>query len=63
MIDSVSLACWNVDGLFTKADGQRSCKLEDDFFQEMAKNFTIIGLVETHCGPEESRRRLQNISK
>lgn len=49
----VSLAYWNIDSLFNRIDGQRSCKLGEDIFCELANHYDIIGLVETHCGPDE----------
>ena len=48
--DSISLAYWNIDGLYSRAEGQ---KLENDVFLSCVKNFDIICLVETHCGPNE----------
>lgn len=51
--DNVSLGFWNIDGLYTRVEGQRLCKLDDDVFKTYIKNFDIIGLVETHLGSND----------
>ena len=51
--NSINLACWNIDGLFTRIGGQRFCKLNDQLFQTKTKNIDILCLVETHCGPND----------
>ena len=50
---NVSLAYWNIDSLFTRSEGLRSCKLNSEEFENCINTFDIIGLVETHCGPSE----------
>jgi exonuclease III len=52
-LDNVTIGYWNIDGLFTNADGQRSCKLDNIHFQQKAEKCDIFCLVETHCGPSE----------
>ncbi len=49
LLDNLSIAYWNIDGMFTRIDGQRSCKLDNVEFQQQATKFDIICLVETHC--------------
>ena len=50
---SIPIACWNVDGLFFRINGQRHCKLDDPLFGNMICKFDITGLVETHCGMDD----------
>ena len=50
---SIPIACWNVDGLFFRINGQRHCKLDDPLFGNTICKFDIIGLVETHCGMDD----------
>ena len=51
---SIRIACWNIDGMFQRIGGQRHCKLEDEFVKAEISQFDIVGLLETHCGPNES---------
>jgi exonuclease III len=48
------LACWNIDGLYQRIDGQRLCKLQYPEFQQEVLDIDILGLVETHVGSKES---------
>ena len=52
--NNVSLACWNIDGLFVNMNGHRFCKLDDDVFQSSISKLDIVCLIETHCGPQET---------
>ena len=52
--DNVSVAYWNIDGLFTRIGGQRSCKLDDENFIAQSNKYDIVCLVETHCSPNET---------
>jgi hypothetical protein len=48
------LACWNIDGLYQRIDGQRLCKLQYPEFQQEVLDIDILGLVETHVGSKGS---------
>ena len=43
--------CWNVNGLFRRSDNYS--KLDDTDFINQIKTFDIVGLVETHAGPDD----------
>ena len=49
-LQDISIAFWNVDGLFTNVDGQRYCKLNNPQFVKPLKKSDILCFVETHCG-------------
>ena len=51
----ISICMWNVRGLFKKSNGNGPPrnKLKEGEFLEQIKNDNIIGLVETHTGPED----------
>jgi hypothetical protein len=50
---NLSIGFWNIDGLYEGASNLRTCKLDYKNVKENLNNFDIIGLVETHCGPDE----------
>jgi exonuclease III len=52
--NNIALACWNIDGLFARIEGQRFCKLNDDSFLNAISMLDIVCLIETHCGPQEN---------
>lgn len=54
IVNPLSLAFWNVDALFTRTTGQRSCKLQDNGFLQVINKYDIIGFVETHCGTKDT---------
>ena len=45
---TLSITSWNVNGLFTRSNGDRFCKLDDESFDQFMKS-DIIGLLETHA--------------
>lgn len=47
----LNVCSWNVRGIYKKTEKYN--KLEDNDFTEQLKNYDIIGLVETHCGPDD----------
>ena len=49
MSGQLSLAYWNVDGLFKLIDGSSECKLSFPSFLSHLTKHVIICLVETHC--------------
>ena len=49
---TLRLTCWNVNGLFRRSHNY--CKLEDKEFIDSITGYDIIGLVETHVGPEDT---------
>ena len=50
---NLSIASWNIDGIFHRLDNERCCKLDDKTVIEKISKFDIIGLIETHCGPQD----------
>ena len=52
--DSLAIAAWNIDGIYHRIDNQRLCKLSDEKVINYVSKFDIIGLLETHCGPNEN---------
>jgi exonuclease III len=46
----LSLAYWNVDGLYKRIDGHKVCKFDDVDLQSKLNLYDIVCLVETHCG-------------
>ena len=52
--DSLAIASWNIDGIYHRIDNQRLCKLSDEKVINYVSKFDIIGLLETHCGPNEN---------
>ena len=48
----LKLTCWNVNGLFKRVNNY--CMLEDPLFLKAVSDFHIVGLIETHAGPEDS---------
>lgn len=52
--NSIALGCWNIDGLFSRANGQRLCKFDSDVFTDITCKLDIICLIETHCSPQET---------
>ncbi len=51
---NISIAYWNIDGLYQRCGGQRICKLDDPDVQNSLGRFDLIGLVETHCSNKDS---------
>jgi exonuclease III len=49
----LSIGYWNIDGLFSRINNQRFCKLQLDDVTSAIKKADIFGLVETHCGEED----------
>ena len=51
LANSISLACWNIDGLHYRLGNSatRHSKLDDECLLNSLKNHEIIYLVETHC--------------
>ena len=43
----LSISGWNVNGIFKNSSGAKTCKLEDEYFNEIMK-FDIVFLSETH---------------
>ena len=52
--NSLSLRYWNIDFIFSRVDGQRTCKLDDSQFQSDVSALDILCLVETHCDPDDT---------
>ena len=62
---NLSIASWNIDGLSSSrqmlnrrfqtmmTSSETCCKLDDKTVIEKISKFDIIGLIETHCGPED----------
>ena len=50
---NLSIASWNIDGIFHRLDNERCCKLDEKTVIEKISKFDIIGLIETHCGPQD----------
>ena len=48
---TLRLTCWNVNGLYRRTSNY--CKTEDNEFTDSVYGYDIIGLVETHAGPED----------
>ena len=48
----LNLSCWNVNGLFRRTEN--FCKLDDPTFVKAVSDFDVVGLVETHAGPDDS---------
>jgi exonuclease III len=48
---TLRVTCWNVNGLYKRS--QDYCKLEDESFKDAVNSYDIIGLVETHTGPDD----------
>lgn len=49
----LSIAYWNVDGLFCRIDNQKFCKLNDNRIFESLSSHDLICLVETHMSPND----------
>jgi exonuclease III len=47
----LKITCWNVNGLFNRT--QDYSKLEDPLFVDTLRESSIVGLVETHAGPDD----------
>jgi hypothetical protein len=43
----LSISGWNVNGIFKNSSGAKTCKLEDEYFNEIMKS-DIVFLSETH---------------
>ena len=50
-MNALRITCWNVNGLLRK---NLFNKLEDEEFFRSVNNYDIIGLVETHSGPDDN---------
>ena len=48
---TLKLTCWNVNGLFKRS--QSYSKLKDEAFLQRIEKFDIIGIIETHCDPND----------
>jgi hypothetical protein len=46
-INQLSISGWNVNGIFKNSSGAKTCKLEDEYFNEIMKS-DIVFLSETH---------------
>lgn len=50
----LSLSYWNIDGLFHRQGGQRTCKLDNHEISSILSHHDIFCLVETHMGPDDT---------
>ena len=49
---TLKISCWNINGLFRKS--LNYSKLDDASFLGSVLGYDILGLVETHAGPEDN---------
>ena len=52
--NNLAVDSWNIDGVFQRIDNERLCKLSDSNIIHNIRKFDIIGLLETHCGPNDN---------
>lgn len=50
-VNNLAIGFWNIDGLYEGTGLNKTCKLDADEIKCTLSKFDIIGLVETHCGP------------
>ena len=50
---TVTVGCWNIQGLYEKVNGIKTCKLHDPIFQNTLKKFDVLCLQETHLSHDE----------
>lgn len=53
MSKNLTVGYWNIDGIVSRVGASRLWKSEDDSFLKLVQSFDIVGLVETHCAPED----------
>ena len=50
---TVTVGCWNIQGLYENVNGIKICKLNYPDFQNTLKKFDILCLQETHLSQDE----------
>jgi hypothetical protein len=53
-VDDLVIGFWNIDGVYEGTGNSKTCKLDEDSIKSILTKFDIIGLAETHSGPDSS---------
>ena len=56
----LSVGCWNVQGLYDKVNGIKTCKLGEETFQNILKKFDILCLQESHVSKEHVNKTFKD---
>jgi len=54
VLNKLSIACWNIDGVHARQGNDRVCKLNSPDICSLLTKHDIIGLVETHCNSDDA---------
>ena len=54
-LNYLNIGVWNIHGLFTNINNFQMNKSEDPAFQSRVRQFDILCLQETHCGPKHAQ--------
>ena len=56
----LSVGCWNIQGLYDKVNGIKTCKLGEETFQNILKKFDILCLQESHVSKEHVNKTFKD---
>ena len=59
---TLTVGCWNIEGLYEKVNGVKICKLNDESFINTLKKCDILCLQETHLAQGDNIPSLENFN-
>ena len=57
---TLTVGCWNIEGMYEKVNGVKICKLDDPSFIDTLRKFDLLCLQETHLAQDDNIPTLDN---